>query len=49
MTDTDRDLELLNAYVDGELSADARDLLEARIASDAGLARKVETLESFTF
>ncbi|WP_019170806.1 anti-sigma factor family protein [Pseudaminobacter salicylatoxidans] len=44
MTDTDRDLELLNAYVDGELSADARDLLEARIASDAGLARKVETL-----
>ncbi|WP_315918172.1 hypothetical protein [Mesorhizobium sp. SP-1A] len=41
---TDTDLEMLNAYVDGELSPDARSLLEARIASEAALAHRVETL-----
>lgn len=41
---TEADLEMLNAYVDGELSPDACALLEARIVSDAGLAQQVETL-----
>ena len=41
---TDTDLEMLNAYVDGELSPDARILVETRIASDAALAHQVEAL-----
>lgn len=41
---TATDFEMLNAYVDGELSPDARALVEARIASDAALARQVEAL-----
>ncbi len=44
MTDTDHDLEILNAYVDGELSLDARRLMEDRIAADPALARKAESL-----
>lgn len=40
----DTDLEMLNAYVDGELSPDARALVETRIASDAALAHQVEVL-----
>lgn len=38
------DLEMLNAYVDDELSPDARALVEARIGSDAVLAQQVEAL-----
>jgi len=38
------DLEMLNAYVDGELSPDARALVEAHAASDPALAGQVEAL-----
>jgi anti-sigma factor RsiW len=44
MTDTDRDLETLNAYVDGELSPDAHRLMSDRLAADPGLARRAESL-----
>lgn len=38
------DLEMLNAYVDGELSPDASALMEARVVSDPALAGQVEAL-----
>jgi anti-sigma factor RsiW len=38
------DLEMLNAYVDGELSPDACALVEARIVSDVALAQQVDAL-----
>lgn len=41
---TATDFEMLNAYVDGELSADAAVLVETRIASDAALAQQVAVL-----
>jgi hypothetical protein len=39
-----RDLELLNAYLDGELDAPARAALEARLAAEPALRRELESL-----
>lgn len=44
MNDTDRDLEMLNAYVDGELSPDAQRLMRDRLATDPALAHRFEQL-----
>lgn len=44
MNDIDRDLEMLNAYVDGELSPDAHRLMRDRLATDPALARRLEQL-----
>lgn len=46
MNFTDRDLEILSAYIDGEISTKDREKLKTRLSEDAGLRKTLEELQS---